>query len=154
METISDSWLETLGRHSLREMQAKRQKCREDRWEREGWGGMGRAESRKDRWQKETVSDRLAHWYTDTHTNRWKINEQIFWQRYVTPREMEREHQGKRHYSSSQRPTKDGLGFSAVWCNSPETVSVLHIKHSPSPVIKIKQGDVRKLYRMSHTLWW
>lgn len=57
----------------------------------------------------------MTDWHTDTQTHTdGKINEQIFWQYYIIQKEREREHQGKRQFSSSRKPTKDGLSFSAI----------------------------------------
>lgn len=133
VETISDSLPDTHRRHSLKETQAKKQKCREKRRE-GGWRGL-RVDKIKRRRMRQSVTHWHAHIQTHTHTD-GKINEQIFWQRYITLRAREKEHQGKRQYLSSPWPTGDGLSSSAIWCNSPETVSILHIKRNHTSVIK------------------
>jgi len=82
---------------------------------------VGREE--RDERRRELVTD----WETDTQTHTdGEINEQIFWQRHTIQREKEREHQGKRQYSSSLRlsllrssftvkgSTKDGLSCTAI----------------------------------------
>lgn len=66
VETISDPPLDAQGRHSLRETQEKRQKCRGE----EERGMWREHQEKKDERKRELVTDWQTH--IETHTHRWE----------------------------------------------------------------------------------
>lgn len=97
--------------------------------------------------ERKTVGDRLIH----RHTRRWEDKwADILAVLYNAERKGKRKHQGKLQCPSSVWLTKDGLVFGSIWCNMPETVSVLHVKQSPTSAIKPNEEELVNLLDTCH----
>lgn len=157
VETISNSLASMLGRHSLGEIQAKREKSREEQWMgRVGWDIKGwQNQEKMDERKRQSVTDWHTHTHTrtpptHTHTKTHTDKTEDKWGDVLAvlhnTERKEREHQGKRQNSSFLFwLTRDGLDFDTIWWNLPKTVSMLWKKHSLSLITKPEYVKLSKI---------